>query len=125
MPAIASLQELQLVQLTLQFMKASNSAFFDKLQLLLFKVERYNIPHGYVCQRLSDVEIKETYLNKIRKPNKRLEIDSEIFRLKSEHYTNVQYLSSFLKSNCMVGYKNICRMILGDTPETLKGGKCG
>lgn len=125
MPAEASLQELQLVYSGIQSMKAIYPVFYEKLLLLLYKTERYNIPFGYVCQRIMDVEINERYIKGIRNQSKLAEIQNDLFLLITEHYEGYHHLSNFLKNNRLTGYNNICRMILGDKPEDLKRGYCG
>lgn len=125
MTAEASLQELQLVFSVIQSMKESYPQFYDKLLILLYKTERYKIPFGYVCQQIRGVEIKERYLNGIRHQSKLAEIHQDLFVLKTEYYEGYQHFSNLLHKHNWTGYNNICRMILGETPEDLKKGKCG
>ncbi|MEK4339096.1 hypothetical protein [Brevibacillus sp. FSL L8-0710] len=121
MPAEASLQELQLVYSTIQSMRTNYPVFFSKLFPLLYKAEYYKIPFGYVCQRIMDVEIHERYIIKIRNQAKLAEIHHDLFLLKTEHYEDYHHFSDFLKNNRLTGYNNICRMIMGNKPEDLKG----
>lgn len=125
MPAEASLQELQLVHSTIQSMRAINPAFFAQLFPLLYKAENNKIPFGYICQKVMGVEIHERYINKIRNQSKLSEIHHDLFLLKTEHYESYRYLSNFLNKNCRSGYKNICKLIMGNNPVDLKGGYYG
>lgn len=121
MPAEASLQELQLVYSTIQSMRATYPEFFSKLFPLLYKAEYHKIPLGYICQRIMDVEIHERYIKKIRNQAKFAEIHHNLLLLKTEHYGDYHYFSEFLKKNRLIGYNNICKMIMGNKPEDLKG----
>jgi|GEM_PF-2877814 len=121
MPAIAAIQELKSVYTTLQSIKETSPDFYERLQFLVFKTEYNNIPHGYVCQRITDAKTKKDYSSKIHNPIKRKEIDDEISRLQAHYCSKFNQLALLLKLNNDIGYKNICRMILGDTPEMLKG----
>jgi hypothetical protein len=121
MPAIAPLNELQIVYSTIQSMRRTYPKFYMEWLTILYKAERYKIPFGYLCQRVMDVEIQERYTNKIRNQSDLARIHHELFRMKTEHYEGYCHLSDFLKKNYFVGYNNICKMMLGETPEKLKG----
>lgn len=49
-------------------------------------------------------------------------VESELQKIKEQHPEAYAQFSDLLKKNRKIGYKNICKILIGDaTPEKLKG----
>ncbi|WP_159887972.1 hypothetical protein [Paenibacillus puerhi] len=118
MAALAELNELKGAKAQLEAIRFANPAFYIELMMLFQMTGRMNIKNGYVCQMIMDVEIDDRYMGNLH--NKHA-IDQAVWRIRTGYPVEYIQFRSFLRGNKMIGYNNIVSMLLGDTPQAIKG----
>lgn len=132
MPTIASLSQLNNIYSKLKHLICLHEDFFMKLK----KILEYTNNEGYrfrvPCKMIIDEQEKHqessfTYQCcilqeisqqvQINREKKRRVIYTYLMNLRKTNFYEYNVFADFLRDNRAVGFDNICRMILGETPE--------
>jgi hypothetical protein len=119
MPALAELHELSGTKSQLEAMRLTNPSFYTEVVMLFLAANRKYVKSGYVCKTMMGVEVEDRYLP--HNIQSKRSIDDAIWSIRLNYVWEFRRFCSFLHDNRKVGYNNIVSLLLGETPQGLKG----
>ena len=123
MPAIADYNDLRCAHKKLQRVLVPNPRFHLKLVSVLWKASRKYIRFGWACKEIlaESSDHFDYYWQNPGTARILKTLQQDLRAIKYEYFAQYCELRDVIKQCRMAGYDNLCRMILGETPEELKG----